>query len=127
MAMKEGYDGIGKHQVCGDCVELPEGIKALTSHWVYKIKCNGAGNVQQFKARLVSGGNHRFKSIDYQATYSLAARLGQVRLALSTTTRSDLEIHQIAVYMAFLGLDLEDGIYMHQPQGDCRFLQTGSR
>jgi hypothetical protein len=53
MAMKEELDAIGEHQVFGDFVELLEGTKALASHWVYKIKRNGAGNVQRFKPRLV--------------------------------------------------------------------------
>jgi len=33
-AMKEELDAIGQHQVFGDFVELPEGRKALPSHWV---------------------------------------------------------------------------------------------
>jgi hypothetical protein len=52
-AMKEELDAIGQHQVFGDFVQLPEGSKALSSHWVYKIKRDGAGNVQRYKARLV--------------------------------------------------------------------------
>jgi hypothetical protein len=56
--MKEELDTIGQHQVFGDFVELPEGRMALPSHWVYKIKRDGAYNVPRFKARLVYGGNH---------------------------------------------------------------------
>jgi hypothetical protein len=52
-AMREELDAIGQHQVFGEFMELPEGRKALPSHWVYKIKCDGAGNAHQFKARLV--------------------------------------------------------------------------
>jgi len=51
-AMKEELDAIGQHQAFGDFMELPEGRKALPSHWVYKIKRDGAGNVQQFKGRV---------------------------------------------------------------------------
>ena len=52
-AMKEELDAIGQHQVFGEFVELPEGRKASPNHWVYKIKRDGAGNLQRFKARLV--------------------------------------------------------------------------
>jgi len=92
-AMKEQLHAIGQHQVFGDFVELPEGRKAFRSHWVYKIKRDGAGNVQRFKARLVCGGNHQIEGIDYQATYALTARLGHVMLALGIAPKYDLEIH----------------------------------
>jgi hypothetical protein len=58
MAMKEELDTIGQHLVFGDLVEHPEERKALPSNWAYKIKRDGAGNVQRFKARVVCGGNH---------------------------------------------------------------------
>jgi len=125
MAMKEELDAICQHQVFGDFVELPEGRKALPSHWVYKIKRDGAGNVQQFKARLVWGGNHQIEDIDYQATYAPTAHLGHSRLALAITTKYDLEIDQMDVCTAFSGVDLEEDIYLHSPQGYFRLLQTG--
>ena len=109
-AMKEDLDAIGQHQVFGDFVELPEGRKALPSHWVYKIERNGAGNVQRFKARLVCGGNHQIEGIDYQATYAPTALLGHVRLALAIAAQYDLEMHQMDGCTAFLGVDLEEEI-----------------
>jgi hypothetical protein len=126
-AMKAELDAIGQHQVIRDFVELSEGRKALPSHWVYKIKRDGAGNVQRFKARQLYGGNHQIEGIDYQAMYALTARLGHVRLALAIAAKYNLEIHQMDVCTAFLGVDLEEVIYMHPPQGYFRLLQTGSR
>jgi len=102
MAMTEQLDAIGQHQVFGDFVELPEGRKALPSHWVYKIKRDGAGNVQRYKARLVCGGNHQIEGIDYQATYAPTARLGHVWLALVIAAQYDPPIHQMDVCTAFL-------------------------
>jgi len=124
-AMKEELDAIAQHQVFGDFMELPEGRKALPSHWAYKIKRDGAGNVQRFKARLVCGGKHQIEGIDYQATYAPTARLGHVRLALAIAAKYDLEIHQMDLCTAFLGVDLEEEIYMHPPQGYFRLIQTG--
>ena len=106
-------------------MELPEGRKALPSHWGYKIKRDGAGNVQRFKARLVCGGNHQIEGIHYQATSAPTARLGHVRLALAIAAQYDLEIHQMDVCTAFLGVDLEEEIYMHPPQGYFHLVQTG--
>jgi len=106
-------------------VELTEGRKALPSHCVYQIKHDGAGNVQRFEDRLVCRGNHQIEGIDYQATYGPTARLGHVRLALAIAAKYDLEIHHIDVCTAFLGVDLEEEIYMHPPQGYSRLLQTG--
>jgi hypothetical protein len=126
-AMKEELDAIGQHQVFGDFVELTEGRSALPSHWVYKIKLDGAGNVQRYKARLVCGGNHQIEGIDCQATYAPTARLGHVRLPLAIAAKYDLEIHQRDVCTAFLGVDLVEEIYMHLPQRYFRLVQTGSR
>jgi hypothetical protein len=125
-AMKVKLDVIGQHQVFGDFVELPEGKNALPSHWVYKIKRNGAGNVQRFKARLVCGGNHQIEDIDNQAIYAPTARLGHVRLSFMIAAKYDLEIHQIDTCTAFLRVDLEEVIYMHPPQGYFCLLQNGS-
>jgi hypothetical protein len=103
--MTEELDAFGQHQVFGDFVELPEGRKALPSHSVYKIKRDGAGNVQRYKSRLVCGGNHQIEGIDNQAPYAPTACLGHIRLALAIATKYDLEIHQMDVCTAFLGVD----------------------
>ena len=73
--------------------------------------------MQQFKARLVCGGNHQIDGIDYQAKYAPTARLGHVRLALAIAAKYDLKIHQRDICTAFLGVDLQEEIYIHLPQG----------
>jgi hypothetical protein len=83
--------------------------------------------VQRYKARLVCGGNHLIEGIDYQATYAPTGRMGHLTLALAIAAKYDLEIHQMDVCMAFSGVDLEEEIYMHPPQGNFRLLQNGSR
>jgi hypothetical protein len=86
-AMTEEFDAIGQHQVFGDFVELPEGRKALPSHWVNNIQRDGADNVQRFNARLDCGGYHQVEGIDYHAMYAPTAHLGHVRLALAIAAK----------------------------------------
>jgi len=124
-AMKDELDAIGQHQCFGDFVELPEGRKALPSHWVYMIKRDGAGNAQQFKARLVCGGIHQIEGIDYQAMNAPTARLAHVRLEHTIAGKYDLELDQMDICTAFLVVDLEGEIYMHPPRGYIGLLQTG--
>ena len=107
-------------------MQLPEGRKALPSHCVYKIKRDGAGNVQRFKARLVGGRNHQIEGIDYQPIYAPTARLGQVRLALAITAKYNLDIHQMDICIAFLVVNLEEEINMHRLQGYFCLVQSGS-
>jgi len=44
MVTQEELDAIGQHQIFGYFVERPEWRKALRSHWVSKIKPDGACN-----------------------------------------------------------------------------------
>jgi hypothetical protein len=126
-AYKEELDAISPHQVLGDFVELLDRRNGLPSHWVYKPKHDEAGNVQQFKARLVCGGNQLIEDIDYQATCAPTCCLGHVRLALAIAANYDLEIHLLVICTAILGVDLEDVIYMHLPQGYICLLQNGGQ
>ena len=117
--MEEELQAIHDHGVFGDgeFVDLPEGRRALPSHWVYKVKRDGAGTIQRFKARLVCGGNHQQEGIDYKETYAPTARLSHVRLALAIAAKYGLELQQMDFCTAFLGVPLEEEIYMVPPQG----------
>jgi hypothetical protein len=107
-------------------VEHPEGRKALPRHRVYKIKRDGSGNVQRFKARLVCGGNPQIEGINYQAMYASAAHLGHDRLALAIAAKYDLQLHQMDLCTAFFGVDLQEEIFIQPPHGYFRCV-SGNR
>jgi len=39
-----------------DLVELPEGVKPIGCKWIFKTKRDSMGNIQRYKARLVTKG-----------------------------------------------------------------------
>ncbi|CAI7782202.1 unnamed protein product [Closterium sp. NIES-53] len=47
-------------------VELPEGRKAITSKWLFKIKSNADGKIERYKSRLVAKGYQQKEKVDFK-------------------------------------------------------------
>ncbi|CAI7762760.1 unnamed protein product [Closterium sp. NIES-54] len=47
-----------------ELVELPEGRKAITSKWLFKIKSNADGKIECYKSRLVAKGYQQKEKVD---------------------------------------------------------------
>ena len=99
-----------------DPVKASNGIKLVGCKWVYKRKRGIDGKVETFKVRLVAKGYTQKEGIDYEETFSLVAMLKSIRI-LSIATHYDYEIWQMDVKTAFLNGNLEEEIYMMQPEG----------
>lgn len=100
-----------------DLVNLPKRRKALPCRWVYKIKFNPDGSVDRYKARMVIKGYSQIPGVDYDRTFSPVARLTTVRSLLAVAAKENLKVTQFDVTTAFLNGELEDEIYMKQPEG----------
>ncbi|GAU31358.1 hypothetical protein TSUD_19030 [Trifolium subterraneum] len=70
-----------------------------------------------FKARLVIQGFRQKEGIDYFDTYAPVARITTIRLLIALAAIHNLVIHQMDVKTAFLNGDLEEEVYMKQPEG----------
>ena len=55
--------------------------------------------------------------IDFGDIFSLVAKVTSIRLLLSVATAFDFEVEQMGVKTKFLHIDLEEEIYMKQPEG----------
>ena len=80
------------------------------------------GNVEPFKARIVAKGYTQKEGTDYEETFSPVAMLKSIRILLSITVALDYEIWQMDVKTAFLNHNLDERIYMAQPDG---FVEEG--
>ncbi|KAH9765249.1 hypothetical protein KPL70_001801 [Citrus sinensis] len=98
-------------------VDLPPGSKPISSKWVFRRKYNSDGSLQTFKARLVAKGFKQRNDIDYFDTYAPVARLTSIRVLFAIASLNNLYVHQMDVKTAFLNGDLDEEIYMEQPEG----------
>ncbi|GKC53064.1 zinc finger, CCHC-type containing protein [Tanacetum coccineum] len=96
---------------------LPLGCKPLGCKWIFKIKLKVDGTIKKFKARLVIQSFRHKSWIDSFDTYSLVARISTIRLLIAMASIHSLVIHQMDVKITFLDGDLDEEVYMNQPQG----------
>ncbi|GJV88812.1 retrotransposon protein, putative, ty1-copia subclass [Tanacetum coccineum] len=66
---------------------------------------------------LVIQGFRQREGLDYFDTYSPVTRITSIRTIIAIAALRNLEIHQMDVKTAFLNGDLEEEIYMNQPEG----------
>jgi hypothetical protein len=71
----------------------------------------------RFKSRLVAKGFSQIPGIDYSDVYSSVVKHSSIRTFLSLVVVHDYELEQLDVETAFLHGDLEEDIYMDQPDG----------
>ena len=75
------------------------------------------GSIDKYKAILVIKGYRQKEGLDYFDTYSPVARKSSIRMLIAIASIHNLEIHQMDVKTAFLNGDLDEEIYMEQPEG----------
>ena len=99
-----------------ELTKLPDWKKALHNKWVYRIKNEYDGS-KCYKARLVVKGFQQKKGIDYLEIFSPIVKMSTIKLVLRMVAIENLHLEQLDVKTAFLHGDLQEDIYMSQPEG----------
>ena len=87
-------------------VELPQGIVPIGNKWIFKRKIGADGQINTFKARLVTKGYNQRQRIDYDKTFSPVAMIKSIRILLGIAAYYDYQIWQMDVKTTFLNGNL---------------------
>ena len=115
-AMNEEYDSILRNDVW-TIVPRPHGKSVVTSKWLYKIKHAADGSIEKYKARFVARGFSQKEGIDYDEIFAPVARYTSIRIIISLATVFGWKLHQMDVKTAFLNDEVEQEVYIEQPEG----------
>ncbi|GJW39232.1 ribonuclease H-like domain-containing protein [Tanacetum coccineum] len=69
----------------------------------------------RYKARLVANGSKKLSSVDVDEIFSPVVKPGTIQSVLSLAISWHWPVHHLDVKNAFLGGDLSETVYMHQP------------
>ena len=100
-----------------DLVPPPGDKNVVGSKWVFKVKRKADGTVQKFKGRLVAQGYTQSPGTDYDEVFAPVVRYASIRSLLAVANICNWEINQMDVKTAFLQGNLNEEIYMKQPDG----------
>ena len=115
--MTEEMESLHKIQTW-ELVKPPRGQKIIGCTWVFKKKEEifGVESVR-YKACLVAKGYSQTKGVELNEIFSPVVKHTSFRVLLAMIAWFDLEFEQLDVKIAFLHGELEEQIFMHQPEG----------
>ena len=107
LAAQEVYELVPQHP----------SMNVVRSKWVFKVKRDHNNLPIRYKARLVAKGFQQKEGIDYFDTFAPVVKNKSMRIVFALATHYRLCVKQIDFVTAFLNADLDEKIYMHQPEG----------
>jgi hypothetical protein len=81
------------------------------------MKYDSKGKIKRFKERFVAKGLTQREGIDYIKTFLSVSKKDSFKIIMALVAHYDLELHQINVKTMFLNGDLQESVYMAQPEG----------
>ncbi|GAQ87846.1 hypothetical protein KFL_003820010 [Klebsormidium nitens] len=119
-AMDEEFGSLQENQTW-ELAEPPSGVKPIPCKWAFKLKRDENGQINRYKARLVIKGFRQKKGVDFEEVFAPVSRHVTLRTLLAVAAVEDLEVDQLDIKTAFLNGELDEEIWMEQPE----LFQTG--
>jgi hypothetical protein len=98
-------------------VPRPNNKNVINTKWVFRNKLNEYGQVTRNKAILVCKGYAQIEGIDFEETFAPVARMKAICLLLSYACSKNVKLYQMDVKPSFLNGELEEEVYIEQPEG----------
>ena len=98
-------------------VSNPPGVQPIPTKWVYKVKRDGEGNLDRYKARWVAKGYRQREGIDYDEVFAPVVKYTSFRALAAIAAQHDLELHLLDIKTAFLNGEMDLDVYLEQPKG----------
>jgi hypothetical protein len=89
----------------------------IDSKWVFKNKMNEQGHIVRNKAKLVYKGYAQVEGHDFDETFAPVTRLEAIKIFIAYARHKNFKVYQMDVKSAFLNGDLEEDVYVEQPEG----------
>jgi hypothetical protein len=113
-ACHQELDSLRKRDVY-DLVYPPPGRRIIRNRWVFDKKTDG-----RKRARLVAKGFSQVEGIDYEDIFSPVVRYESVRLIVALAALQQWHMSSVDVKTAFLYGELDEELFMEQPEGFVR-------
>ena len=95
-------------------VDRPRNQIIVSCEWIFKTK-EGILGVE--KVRLVARGFTQREGVDYNEIFLLVVKHSSIRMILALVADRNMELEQLDVKVTFLHGELEETVYMQQPEG----------
>jgi hypothetical protein len=115
-AMNEELDQIEKHDTW-ELVPRPKNKNVIGTKWVFRNKLNEDGQVRRNKSRLVCKRYAQIEGIDLEETFAPVFRMEAIQLLLAYAFSKNVKVYQMDVKSTFLNGELEEEVYIEQPEG----------
>ncbi|GJR23151.1 retrovirus-related pol polyprotein from transposon TNT 1-94 [Tanacetum coccineum] len=100
-----------------ELVPRPVYVMVIALKWIDKVKLDEYGDVLKIKARLVAKGYRQEEGIDFEESFAPVARIEAIRIFIANAASKNMVIYQMDVKTAFLNRDLQEEVFVSQPEG----------